>query len=156
MSGLSQKTIEAVKKEMQRYESKLSAVLPALYIVQHEQNWVSPEAMHELSSIMDIPVAHINEVATFYTMYNKEPVGKYHIQVCTNITCSMKGGREMTNYICKKLNVKTGEMTADKKFTVSKVECLGSCDTAPVLQVNYDYHESLTEEKIDKLLEGLK
>lgn len=153
---LSSEGVEFVKKELQRYESKLSAIIPALYRVQKEKGWVSPESIDYLAHLMDIPPAQVNEVATFYTMFNKEPIGKHHIQVCTNITCSMKKGRELTDYICSKLNVKVGETTADKKFTVSRVECLGSCDTAPVLQVGFDFHENMSEKKADELLAKLK
>jgi len=154
--AISNEAKEYIKKELDRYESRLSAIIPALFKVQEEHGWVSEEQMDEMARFMDIPNSAIQEVATFYTMFNKQPTGKYHIQVCTNVTCSMRKGRELTDYILKKLNLKGGEMSEDGKFSVSRVECLGSCDTAPVLQVNFDYHENMDEKKIDLLLEGLR
>ena len=105
---------------------------------------------------MDIPPAQIGEVATFYTMFNKEPTGKYHIQVCTNVTCSMRKGRELTDYISNKLGMTDARVSPCGNFSLSRVECLGSCDTAPVLQVNFDYHENMDEKKVDELLARLK
>jgi NADH-quinone oxidoreductase subunit E len=154
--SLSKDGLDYIKKELARYESRLSAIIPALFQVQKEKGWVSPESIQELAQIMDIPPAQINEVATFYTMFNKKPTGKYHIQVCTNITCSMKKGRELTDYIANKLGVKETEVSSCGRYTVSRVECLGSCDTAPVLQVNFDYHENMNEKKVDELLTRLK
>jgi NADH-quinone oxidoreductase subunit E len=109
-----------------------------------------------LAHEMDLPQARVSEVADFYTMFNKKPVGKYHIQVCTNISCAMVGARETAAYICQKVGVKLEEVSKDGRFTVSQVECLGSCGTAPMAQINDDYHENLTEAGIDKLLEKLK
>jgi NADH-quinone oxidoreductase subunit E len=154
--SLSKESVEYIKKELGRYESRLSAIIPALYQVQKEKGWVSPESIQELAQVMDIPPAQITEVATFYTMFNKQPTGKFHIQVCNNITCSMKKGRELTDYITNKLGVKEAEISSCGRYTVSRVECLGSCDTAPVLQVNFDYHEKMDEKKVDELLARLK
>ena len=156
MFELSPERVEKIKKELQRYEIKQSAIIPALYQVQEQYGWVPKEGIDFLSKLMDIPEAEIREVFTFYTMFNQQPTGKFHLQVCTNISCSMAGARELTDYICKKLNVKPGEMTPDGKFTVSKVECLGSCDTAPVMQNNFEYHENLNEAKIDQIIDSLK
>lgn len=158
MFQLSKDGLEFVKKEMARYETKLSAIIPSLFKAQDENGgWVSPEVVDHLSQVMDIPPAHIEEVLDFYTMFNKQPVGRYHIQVCGNITCAMNGGREIISHLCKKLNVAQGEMTKDGKFTVSQAECLGSCDTAPVLQINrQSYNEKLTMDKVDQLISSLK
>ncbi|MAF92231.1 MAG: NADH-quinone oxidoreductase subunit NuoE [Bdellovibrionota bacterium] len=156
MFQLANERVEKIKSEMQRYETKQSAIIPALYQVQEQYGWVSKEALDFLADLMEIPVAEIREVFTFYTMFNQKPTGKFHLQVCTNISCSMAGGRELTDYICKKLNVKPGDTTADGKFSVSKVECLGSCDTAPVMQNNFEYHENLNEAKIDQIIESLQ
>lgn len=145
-----------IQTEMKRYETKESAIIPALYRAQAEYGYISPAVIDELSKIMEIPTSRIGEVAQFYTMFNKKAVGKHHIQVCTNIVCACVGGRETMEYICEKLNVKPGEVTADGRFTVSNVECLGSCGTGPMAQVNDDYHEDLTREKVDRLLESLR
>ncbi|MCC6278310.1 MAG: NAD(P)H-dependent oxidoreductase subunit E [Oligoflexia bacterium] len=145
-----------IKKELERYETKESALIPALFEAQKVFGFITPEVVDLLAVEMDIPPSRVNEVAQFYTMFNKKPVGKHHIQVCTNISCAMVGARETANYICKKLGVKLDEVSKDSRFTVSQVECLGSCGTAPMAQINDDYYENLDQQKIDKLLESLK
>jgi NADH-quinone oxidoreductase subunit E len=151
---LSKEAKEFIKKELARYEDKYSAIIPCLYKAQEENGWVSPEVIDVLSKEMDIPPSRIAEVAKFYTMFNKKPVGKYHVQVCCNISCAMAGGRELTDYICKKLDVKEEDVSKDGKFTVSRVECLGSCGTAPMMQVNDKYYENLTQQEVDRLLKS--
>lgn len=152
MFELSKTGEEFVKSEVKRYEKHYSAIIPALYKVQEEKGWVPPESITYLSKLMDIPEAHINEVLKFYTMFNQKPVGKLHIQVCCNISCAMNGGRELAEHLCKVFNVKEGEVSQDGRVTVSRVECLGSCDTAPMMQVNDKYLENLTPEKAVKLI----
>jgi NADH-quinone oxidoreductase subunit E len=146
MFTLSKETEGFVKDELKRYETPYSAIIPALFRVQKDNGWVPPEAVPALSKVMGLPEAHINEVLYFYTMFNKKPVGKLHVQVCTNISCAMNGGRELADSLCKHFGVKDGEISADGKVTVSRVECLGSCGTAPMMQVNDRYIENLTPE----------
>ncbi len=155
MYKLSKEATEFVKKEATRYETKYSAIIPSLFRVQKENGWVPPEAVGQLSQVLGLPEAHINEVLYFYTMFNKEPVGKYHVQVCTNISCAMAGGRELAKALCKHYGVEPGQMSADGKVTVSKVECLGSCGTAPMMQVNDQYIENLTPESAIRKLKEL-
>ena len=153
---LSQKGLAFVKKELTRYETKRSAILPCLYHVQKENGgWVSPEAVSHLSKVMDIPEAYINEVFLFYTMYNKRPVGKLHIQVCCNLSCAMNGGRELVGHLCQSFNVKEGEMSADGDVTISRVECLGACDIAPMAQVNDKYVGPLKKETVVEQMKDL-
>lgn len=157
MFQLSSEGTEYVKKEMARYESKQSAIIPALYRAQSEnKGWVNKEVFESLSALMGIPVAQIEEVATFYTMFNKKPVGKHHIQICCNISCCMADSRELTDHVLKKLNVHEGEISKDGRFTVNRVECLGSCGTAPMAQIGDRYYENLTTDKMDQLLNELK
>ncbi len=134
----------------------MAALLPTLHLAQKEFGYISSEVEEYVAGYLDLPVTHVHGVATFYTMYNKKPVGKYHIQVCTNISCSLLGADHLFDYLSKKLKIGDGETTEDKKFTLSSVECLGSCGTAPVMQINDDYYEDLTEEKIDEILKGLE
>ena len=145
-----------IQKELTRYESRESALIPALFEAQKVFGWISREVIDLLAMEMDIPVSRVSEVAHFYTMFNKKPVGKYHIQVCTNISCAMVGAREIVEVICQKIGVKPDEISRDEKFTVSAVECLGACGYAPMAQINDAYHEHLTNDKLDKLLAGLK
>lgn len=157
MFSLSSEGIEKVKKELSRYETKESAIIPALYIAQKEnKGWVNADVVRALSGVMGIPESRINEVFKFYTMFNQKPVGKYHVQVCTNISCALEGGRELADHICKDLGVKYGDVTPDGRFTVNRVECLGSCGTAPMMQVNDRYYENLTPESAMNVLRGMK
>ncbi len=157
MFRLSDEGVAFVKKELGRYEDRRSAVIPSLYRVQKEnKGWVSPESITYLAQLMDIPDSWIEEALTFYTMFNKKPVGKYHVQVCCNVSCSMNGGRELADHLCKTFGAKDEEMTGDGRYTFSRVECLGACDKAPMMQVNEDYHEGLTEKSAVEILRGLK
>ncbi len=146
MFKLSSEGIEFVKKEMTRYETKLSAVIPCLYRVQDEnESWISPECVTHLSQLMDLSESEIYEVLTFYTMFNQKPVKPLHLQVCCNISCAMQGSRKILEEL-KKQNY--------PNVTLSAVECLGSCDTAPVLQINREpYIEKASLEKITKTLQ---
>lgn len=158
MSGsfeLSKEGVEIVRKELARYETKHSAIIPSLYQVQKEKGWVPSEAISYLSKLMELPESHINEVFHFYTMFNKVPTGKLHIQVCTNISCSMNGARELAKQLCAHFGVKPGEVSKDGNVTVSQVECLGSCDTAPMMQVNDRYIENLDFDKAVKALKEM-
>lgn len=157
MFQLSKEGQDFVKSELTRYEHKYSAIIPSLYRCQEEnRGWVSPECIRHLSQIMQIPEAHIWEVAKFYTMFNHEPVGKLHVQVCTNISCAMNGGRELADHLCKTYGVENGQMSKDGMVTVSRVECLGSCGTAPMMQINDGYHEDLTPEKAVQIINELR
>src|SRR4051812_23228967 len=124
MFQLSKEGLSFVKKELTRYEDKRSAVIPALYRAQEEHGWINDDVIEHLAQVMEIPEAHIFEVATFYTMFNKQPVGKNHVQVCCNISCAMAGGRELLGSMLEKNHVGLDEVTKDGKFSFSKVECL--------------------------------
>lgn len=157
MFKLSDEGIAAVKNELARYEVKESAIIPSLYVAQKENGgFINPDVIRYLSELMGIAEARINEVFKFYTMFNQKPVGKYHVQVCTNISCALEGAREMVQHICSELKVKYDEVTPDGRFTVSKVECLGACGYAPMMQVNDKYYEKLTPESAMNLLRGMK
>ena len=157
MFKLSDSGLAEVKKELSRYEARDSAIIPSLYIAQKEnKGFINADVIRHLAQVMDIPESRINEVFKFYTMFNQEPVGKFHVQVCTNISCALEGGRELAHHICHELNVKLNDITSDGRFTVSKVECLGSCGTAPMMQVNDKYYENLTPETAMNLLRGMK
>jgi NADH-quinone oxidoreductase subunit E len=157
MFQLSNSGKEKVLQEMKRYEAKESAIIPALYIAQKENmGFINDAVIENLSKVMDIPQARISEVFKFYTMFNQKPVGKYHVQVCCNISCALNGGRELASHICKELKTEFDQVTDDGRYTVSKVECLGSCGTAPMMQVNEKYYENLTPESAMNVLRGLK
>ena len=157
MFELSSEGLAKVKKELVRYKDKMSAIIPALYLAQKEnKGWINEEVIDHLSKVMDIPASRINEVFKFYTMFNQKPVGKHHVQVCTTLSCAVNGGRELADHICKELKVGYDQVTEDGKYSVSRVECLGSCGTAPMMQVNENYHENLTPEMAMNILRGMK
>lgn len=157
MFKLSKEGLELVQRELKRYESKNSAIIPALYIAQKENGgWVSDDVISHLAQVLDIPSSRINEVFKFYTMFNQRNMGKYHVQICNNISCVLNGSREMTEEILKAMHTKLNDTTLDGKFTFSFVECLGSCGTAPMMQINEDYHENLTANKAIGILKGLE
>ena len=151
--SLSPEGQKLIQKEQSRYETKLSCLIPCLWQIQKEKGWVSKEAVSWLSEETGIPTAHIFEVLMFYTMFNKKPVGKFHVQVCTNVSCSLRGGRELVQELSKALKVQEGEVSNCGNWTISRVECLGACDEAPVIQLNEEY---LGKMKADKILSILK
>jgi len=155
---LSDIAIKEIEKSIAKYPVKRSAVMDALHIAQkHNGGHLIREDMAEIAEILEITPVSVHEVAAFYTMYNVEkPVGKYHIQVCHNISCSLVKAEGIIDTIEKALGIKAGQTTEDKLFTLSRVECLGSCGTAPMMQVNDDYHEDLTPEKTKELLEKFR
>lgn len=156
MFQLSNEGVEKVKKELSRYEARESAIIPALYIAQKEnKGWVSAEVIQHLSKVMDIPESKINEVFKFYTMFNQKPVGKYHVQVCATLSCHINGAGDLLRHLTREFKVNLDEVTKDGKYTFSRVECLGSCGTAPMMQVNDKYYENLTPESATNILRGL-
>ncbi len=138
-----------------KYPVMRSAILPLMFIVQRERGYLDPPGVLYLANRLGLRVTDIWEVATFYSMIHAEPVGKYHIQICKTLSCKIMGEPKITEHVCHKLGIKPGETTADGKFTVSLVECLGSCGTAPMFQIGFDYHEDLTTEKVDQILDSL-
>jgi len=153
---LSEGAVREINDLTGNYANKRSAVMPALFVVQREYGYVNEEGMREVANILGLRPVQVFEVATFYTMYNKRPVGKYHVQVCTNISCSLLGADHIMDFLSQRLGIRVKETTPDKMFTLSAVECLGSCGTAPMMQINDRYYEDLTKEKIEEILKGLK
>ena len=138
------------------YETNQSALIPALHIAQADKGWLSPETQLEVAQLLDVTPQEVRGVVTFYTMFHQKPVGKYLLQVCRNLSCSLKGGHRLQAQIEQRLQIREGETTKDGRFTLISVECLGSCGTAPVVQVNNDYHENMDVAKMDQLLGQLK
>ena len=144
-----------IDRHLAKYPVMRSAILPLMFIVQRERGYLDPPGVLYLANRLSLRVTDIWEVATFYSMINTSPVGKYHIQVCKTLSCKIRGAGKITEHCSKKLGIKPGETTADGRFTLSEVECLGSCGTAPMFQINFDYHEDLTPEKVDQILGSL-
>jgi len=137
-------------------EQKQSAVMAALRIVQDQNGgYLTNELIEAVAEYLDMQAIAVYEVATFYSMYELEPVGRHKICVCTNISCMLCGSSEVIDHLQKKLGIRLGETTADGKFTLKEVECLGACVNAPMMQVGRDYHENLTPEKLDQIIDSL-
>ena len=153
---LSEQSKTDILKIRDEYPDAQSALLPALRLAQQDYGgWLPQDAFDEVAALMDLPAIEVAAVASFYTMLNRRPVGQHLIQVCTNISCSLLGAEHLLDCVARKLGVAVGETTPDGKFTLLEVECLGSCGTAPTMQVDDTYYENLTEEKVDSILAGL-
>jgi NADH-quinone oxidoreductase subunit E len=155
----SDEALQTIEKIKQRYPEgkQKSALIPVLHIAQAENDgWLSPEVMDYVAELLDITPIEVFEVASFYTMFNLKPVGKCVLEVCRTSSCWLNGANEIVEYIEKKLGIKEGETTPDGMFTLKTVECLGSCGTAPMMQCGASYHENLTFEKIDEIIEKYK
>jgi NADH-quinone oxidoreductase E subunit len=153
---LSTEVKERIVQLKSRYPQAKSALLPALHLAQREHDgWLSDEVMAEVAQVMGLPPAEVRSVASFYTLFNRRPVGKHLVQVCTNIACSLLGAEHIVEHLKRKLGIEVGETTPDGLFTLLEVECLGSCGTAPMMQVNDTYYESLTVERVDEILSEL-
>jgi NADH-quinone oxidoreductase E subunit len=150
----------AVEAEIDRHLAKYpvmrSAILPLMFIVQRERGYLDPPGVSYLAKRLNLRITDIWEVATFYSMIYLKPIGKYHIQVCKTLSCKLLGADKITRLCSETLGIQVGETTADGRFSLSEVECLGSCGTAPMFQINFDYHENLTAEKVRQILDGLE
>lgn len=151
---------EAAIKELSeirtRYPNSRAALLPAIYIAQREFGYLSPEAYEAVSSLLGIPKATVRGVATFYVMYKHRPIGRYLIQLCTNVSCMLLGAERLVDFLKNKYGLEVGGTTPDGRFSLVIMECIGGCDVAPAMLVNNDYYGSLTQERIEEILEGYK
>lgn len=145
--------IEAVRK---KYPTALAAVMPVIYIAQEQNGYLSNEAMEEIASVLSIDKVNVLSVVTFYTMYHTKPMGKYHVQVCTNVSCMLRGGYQIWDQVKGKLGLDHMQVSENKMFSLEEVECMGACGYAPMLAVNEDYFENLTKEKVEEILDSLK
>lgn len=149
---------ELLKEILERYPDygRRSAVMPLLRAVQDEERHVSEARIKEIADILGISATAVKGVMSFYSTYHEQPVGKYHIQICSTLSCSLAGSDEMYDYLVKELDLVNGETDAEGKFSLQKVECLGSCTTAPVLQINDDYYENVGQKRCKHLIESMR
>lgn len=133
-------------------EQKSSAVIAALSIVQKQEGWLSDDMMNAVAEFLEMPKSAVYEVATFYSMYNLKPTGKYRIDVCTNVSCMLCGCDKIVTHLQKRLGINMGETTENKRFTLKEVECLAACGGAPAMQIDGHYYEHLTPEKVDEII----
>ena len=153
-----------VREEIDRWtarfpeEQKRSAVIGALHAVQHEnEGYVTAELMNGVADYLDMPTIQVYEVATFYSMFQTKPVGRHNVAICTNVSCMLRGGEELVEHVEAKLGIKLGESTGDGRIYLKREEeCLAACCGAPMMMVDHKYHENLTSEKVDEILDGLE
>jgi NADH-quinone oxidoreductase subunit E len=153
---LSEQSLKKIEELKKRYPRPQPVVLAALWMWQEENGWISREGMVEVAGLLGIPEHHVYGVVSFYTMFNSTPVGRHKIEVCTNVSCMLRNSDRIVKHIQESLNVGVGETTPDGRFTLVEAECLGSCGTAPMMQVGDEYYENLDEAKVDAILSRLK
>ena len=151
-SAEAQKEFEDI---ISRYPDRRSPLLMVLHLAQREFGWLSKNVMEYVGDLLGLPYSDVLDTASFYTMFKQKPTGKYHLQVCHTLSCALRDASGLCKHVHKKYGIGNGETTEDGKFSLMKVECLGACGTAPVVQINDDYHEDLTVASFDKILEEL-
>ncbi|MBI4447258.1 MAG: NAD(P)H-dependent oxidoreductase subunit E [Acidobacteria bacterium] len=139
-----------------RYRVKRAALLPALNLAQQQLGYISPEVEDYVAGLLNVPVVDVHEVVTFYTLYKQRPSGRHHIRLCRNISCWLRGSESIEGYLNQSLGAGEGEVSQDGRFSWEKVECLGACEIAPMLQLDDDYYGSLTREKVEEILKNVK
>jgi NADH-quinone oxidoreductase E subunit len=147
---------ERLEKVLSRYPDRQAALLPALHMAQEIRGYISPETMDEVARRLDLPPAYVRGVTTFYTMYNLQPLGRYLIQVCTNISCNLCGGEDVMEAFLQATGTEPGEVSADGRFTVIEVECLGACGFPTVVQINEKFWENVKVADVPGIVEQLK
>lgn len=145
-----------VRKHIAKYPEKKSAIMPVLWMAQHKWGWISTDVMIYVSNILDLSLSHVEGVATFYTMFYKKPMGKYHVQVCTNVSCMLRKGDMLYKHVSEKLGITHNQTTVDGVFSLEEVECMGACGGAPMIAINEDFFENIDLDKIDELINNLK
>jgi len=151
-----EENLQRIEKARAKYPTNLAAVMDTVYIAQEQNGWLSDEAMSEIARVLEIDKVEVLGVVTFYTMYHKKPMGKHHIQVCTNVSCMLRGGYELWDAVKDKLHLDNMGVSEDGKFSLEEVECMGACGYAPMIAVNNDYYENLTKEKVLEILDTLE
>jgi NADH-quinone oxidoreductase subunit E len=153
---LSDSNLQRIEELKKRYPNPRPVVLEALWMWQDEHSWISQEGMKYIGDLLGIPHHEVFGIVTFYTMYNSRPVGRHKIEVCTNVSCMLRNSEKIVKHIEDSLKIKVGQTTPDQRFTLVEAECLGSCGTAPMMQIGDEYYEDLDEAKVDKILSGMK
>lgn len=153
----SEKEQQELDEILKKYPNKLSAILPALYLAQREKNWLDGGDIAAVAEALDVSITHVHSIIGFYTLLRKEPVGKYMVQVCTDLPCALRGAEDFYRRLCQRMGLGPhGGTTGDGLFTVEEVVCIAACDRAPCLQINLEYYENLTDEKIDEIIARLR
>ena len=153
--ALSPEREKHVEEILARYPNPKAACIPVLHVCQEQNGWISEEVMQFVADRLSLSTAHVKGVVTFYTLFNKEPVGKHQVWVCRTLSCALRGSDEILHHCEKRLGISPGQTTKDGKVTLRTAECLASCGTAPMMQVDKKYYENLSIEQVDKILDEL-
>jgi NADH-quinone oxidoreductase E subunit len=145
-----------IEDAIKKYPHKNAAVMPVLYIAQDQDGWISQDVIREVALVLEMTAEEVLGIVTFYSMYHTKPAGKYHLQVCTNVSCMLRGASNIYEHVKDKLKIENGGVTDDSLFSLEEVECMGSCGTAPMIAINEDFFENLNIQKVDEILESLK
>ncbi len=151
----SQEELQKIEEIKKKYPEQKAAIMPVLWMAQKKFGWISDEVMQYVANLLNLPLSHVKGVVSFYTMYFKKPMGKYHIQVCTNVSCMLLGGEEIFMHLSDKLGIKNLEVTKDGLFSLEEVECMGACGGAPMIAINEDYYENVDISKVDEIIDKL-
>jgi NADH-quinone oxidoreductase E subunit len=151
-----EENLARIEKARKKYPTALAAVMDTVYIAQEQNGYISTEVMAEIAEVLGIDKVNVLSVVTFYTMYHTKPMGKFHVQVCTNVSCMLRGGYEIWDQVKAKLGLDHMGVDPEGKFSLEEVECMGACGYAPMIAVNEDFYENLTKEKVEEILDSLK
>jgi len=147
--------LERVKRLQGLYPDPQSAIMPVLWMAQRKWGWLSVGVMKHVAEVLNLPYSHVYGVASFYTMYFKKPMGRYHVQVCTNVSCMLRGGEKLYDHVAGRYGIGHNQRTSDGKFSLEEVECMGACGGAPMVAINEDYYENISIDQLDSLLDSL-
>jgi NADH-quinone oxidoreductase E subunit len=154
--SFSEEELAKVQEYKDKYPEAQAAIMPVLWMAQKKWGWLSREVMEYVGDVLDLPYSHVYGVATFYTMYYKKPMGRHHVQVCTNVSCMLLGGHKIYEEVKKDIGIGHNEVTADGKLSLEEVECLGACGGAPMIAINETFYENIDLEQVRKIISDLK
>lgn len=153
--AFSPEELAEVEQHKSRYPEPKAALMHTLWMAQHKFGWLSEDVLKYVADLLQLPYAHVLGVATFYTMYFKKPMGRYHIQVCTNVSCMLRGGEDLYEQVKTRYGIGHNERTDDGMVSLEEVECMGACGGAPMIAINEEYYENLNSEKVETLLQSV-
>ncbi|RPI66792.1 MAG: NAD(P)H-dependent oxidoreductase subunit E [Ignavibacteriae bacterium] len=155
MNTFNAEELQQIEQLKAKYPDPKAAIMPVLWMAQKKWDWLSEDVLKYVGEVMNLPSAHVQGVASFYTMYFKKPMGKHHVQVCTNVSCMLRGGTELYKHAQEKLGIGNNQATLDGNFSLEEVECMGACGGAPMIAINETFYENIDKAQFDALIEKL-
>jgi NADH-quinone oxidoreductase subunit E len=155
MPIFSDSELQEIRTLQTRYPEAKATLLPVLWRLQEKRGWIDDEAMQEAATVCQVPVSHVRGVVSFYTMYFEKPMGRFHVQVCTNVSCMLRGGEDLLSAMKSKLGIQNLEHTADGKFSLEECECMGACGGAPMMAVNETFYETITNSEANEIIDKI-